>query len=260
MYRLLWNLNPLDGGGQTQPTPEQGAALLAGQAPPAAPPAPPAAPPAPKIPDGHVVVPADQLQQLLSKLDTLTKTQQQAEQERTAAAQARIAKLATADVEKGYQSLQEQYQTDRKAWEERLEEETRANRSTHKSLAISQALASRTDLVEGSNVHLATILANDPNIEVVRDGDRFVVRTRTLQSIPDYLASLLQQPQNRLFLRAQAAGGTGSTQYQAGPAPVQTPAQPQTLGEQLIIDWNNRPRPSTDPRLDPTRNRLAGYN
>jgi hypothetical protein len=160
----------------------------------------------------------------------------------------------------GYKQLQEQYRRDQQDWQARLEAETKANESTHKSLAISQALAARPDLVEGAADHLSRILATDPNLEVVREDGRFLVRTRTLQSVTDYLASLLEAPQNRLFLRATSTGGAGATAFQAGT--VTRPAeaaqqQPANLGEAWVRQLS-RPARGGDPLSDLSRSRLTG--
>ena len=86
--------------------------------------------------------------------------------------------------------------------------------------------------------------------------DNFAVRTPTFQSVNDFVAAQLAQPNYAHFIRSTNPGGTDVTKgaHQADPTPppnTPAPPQPKTLGEAVILHMQSiKGNVIADPRLD----------
>jgi hypothetical protein len=118
---------------------------------------------------------------------------------------------------------------------------------------LSRVLASQA-LVPGGAEQLTQLWRNQFTVEA--QGDTFSVRTPTFQSVSDFVAGQLAQPNYAHFIRSTNAGGTGGTTgaHQADPTPplnAPAPVQPKTLGEAVILHMQSiKGNASADPRLD----------
>lgn len=269
--RMLMNFVPVDGGGQggTPPVGNPPVPIppgLAGGSPPApvqvpqgyaggyvpvpvpgvqAPPAPPAQAPGFQgqgqtwgqavPPPGVRMVPETEFNSLIqdrAELGTIKSGQTAAQAQAAADEIARKAKAG--DWEQAYHRHKETTDGQIKSLNERLATQTAAFAATSKTNEIQAAIGRRTDLIPGAAEHLLVRLENDPELQVLESGGRFVVQTRDFRTVEARLNDLLVRPEFRMFLRPSGGGGTGTPGILgAGQGQPQTP-QYGSMGEYLL--------------------------
>jgi len=117
---------------------------------------------------------------------------------------------------------------------------------------LSRTLAAH-PLVPGGAEQLTRLFRHEFQVEA--QGDSFVVRTPTFQSVSEFVSSQLARPEYAHFVRSSnqggVAGGTGAHQTSpTPPANVQPPPAPKTLGEAVILQIQNSKKDQADPRLN----------
>ena len=121
---------------------------------------------------------------------------------------------------------------------------------------VSRVLASQS-LVPGGAEQLSQLWRSQFVVEP--QGESFVVRTPTFQSVSDFVAAQLARPEYAHFIRASnPAGGTAGTTgaHQAAPtSPANPPLapQPKNFGEAIVLQMQELQKTQpTDPRLNPS--------
>jgi hypothetical protein len=193
--------------------------------------------------NGTVAIPQSALDELLAVRDQASLLRQQVAASQQAAQQAEIiAAQQNGQYQRAVELLAQQANGRIVELQTQLTSNQALTSNSLKQAEINRTLANRLDLVEGAAQHLANALMQDPMIEVAQNGNQFVVRTRTLESIDSHVSRILAAPENRLFLRATSTGGSGAVQAinTFGQAPAsQQQYTPSNLGEAIIADYRN---------------------
>jgi hypothetical protein len=216
----------------------------------------PSAAPPPEAPQ-TVTIPLDQLQAFTATQARLA--QMEAEQrQREETAQAEQARLLAAkgQVEEALKSIQAQSEVKLRAEAEaRLRTEERAKRYALDN-ELSKALSMH-PLLAGTSDQLTAILRGQ--LQVVEEGEKYVVRTPGFVSAIDHVATTLGKPEFAHFLRPHSAGGTaasGSTQAAPTPAAnLAAPPVPKNFGEAIILQMAEigKGQTAVDPAKDMSR-------
>jgi hypothetical protein len=216
------------------------------------PPAPaPAAPSAPAT----VTLTADQFQAYAALQSRLAALETEQKQRETAATEERVRLLTQkGEAENAVKLIREEKDKDLAA--ERAARSTLEDRAKRYALdgELSRVLASQ-PLVPGGADQLTRLWRSE--FSVHPEGDSFMVRTPTHQSVGDFVAAQLARPEYAHFVRASnPAGGTGgvSPAGQAAPtAPANPAAAPQikTLSDAVIFAMQERQKGGGDGRTNP---------
>jgi hypothetical protein len=213
----------------------------------------PASAPAP-APAQTVTIPLEQLQTFTSIQARLAQVEAEQRQRDDAARVEQVKLLAQkGEIENALRIQREQ--AEHQLNSERSQRAAIEERAKRYALdgELSRVLASQ-PLVAGGAEQLTQLWRNQFTVEA--QGDSFAVRTPTFQSVHDFVASQLAQPQYAHFIRSNNQGGVAGTTgaHQADPTPPVHPAappQPKTLGEAVILHMqSNKGGANSDPRLD----------
>jgi hypothetical protein len=225
------------------------AAAQAAAAVVAATPAPTPAP-TPTTTPQTVTIPLEQLQALTSLQARIATLENEKAQRETAVNEERVRLLtAKGEAENAVKALREQKDAELSTERGRLAQtEERAKRYALDG-ELSRALASA-NLVSAAAVHqLAGLFRSE--FQVHAEGEGFVVRTPTFQSVGQFIAEKLASPDYAHFVRAGTTGGSGGAGSQAAPTqPAQTPppAAPANLGEAVILHMQGMQKAQGDPQ------------
>jgi hypothetical protein len=201
-----------------------------------------------------VTIPLEQLQTFTSIQARLAQVEAEQRQRDDAARVEQVKLLAQkGEIENALRIQREQ--AEQQINSERAQRATIEDRAKRYALdgELARVLASQ-PLVPGGADQLTQLWRSQFTVEA--QGDSFAVRTPTFQSVRDFVATQLAQPQYAHFIRSTNQGGTAGTTgaHQADPTPPVHPAappQPRTLGEAVILHMQSlKGGAGTDPRLD----------
>jgi hypothetical protein len=201
-----------------------------------------------------VTIPVEQLQAFTGVQARLA--QLEAEQRnREAAAQQEQAKILAqkGEVENALRMLREQ--SEQQVQVERAKLSATEDRAKRYALEgeLSRVLGSQ-NLVSGGADQLSRLWRQEFHVQA--EGESFVVRTPTFQSVNEFVQSQLARPEYAHFVRSTNQGGTAGTTGghhvpPTTPPNPSLPPQPKTMGEAVILHMQSiRDKDGVDPRMN----------
>jgi hypothetical protein len=201
-----------------------------------------------------VTIPVEQLNAFTSVQARLAQLESE-QRSREAAAQQEQARILAqkGEVEDALRMVREQSEQQVQAERVKLQAiEERAKRYALEG-ELSRVLASQ-NLVPGGAEQLSRLWRQEFHVQA--EGESFVVRTPTFQSVNEYAKTQLARPEYAHFVRSSNQGGTAGTTggHQVpptSPANVAPLSQPKSMGEAVILHMQSiREKDGIDPRLN----------
>jgi hypothetical protein len=197
-----------------------------------------------------VMISAKDYQELLDSRAKLAQIEEARQREAQEAQRREMEALAQrGQIEAALRMLREQSQQEVEAERARLSQtEERAKRYALDG-ELSRALAAAPLASPAAAEQLTQLWRNQLTVEA--QGDSFVVRTPTFQSVGEFVAQQLQRPEYAHFVRATTQGGVGGQTTQAAQTQTATPSPaplPKTMGEAVILHMQSLQKAQGDPR------------